>query len=281
MQGIEAARAATAHYDDPDVVIVGAGASGAAVAWSLAAAGFKVVCLEQGDWVNPQTLPPPPDRLGASPPHRLQRRPERARPCARTTRSTTTASTFSPLMFNAVGGSTIHWSAHFPRYHPSDFRVRSLDGVGDDWPLTYDELEPFYDLNDRMIGVAGLDRRPVPAAALAAPDAADPARAARRDDGARLRPARLALVAVRHRHHHGAVQRPAGLQQLRPVRPRLPDRRALQRRRDLLAAGAAARRRAADPLPRPRDHRGRAGPGARRPLLRRSRARSRSSAPRW
>jgi hypothetical protein len=45
-------------------------------------------------------------------------------------------------MFSAVGGCTIHWSAHFPRYHPSDFRVRSLDGVGDDWPLTYDELAP-------------------------------------------------------------------------------------------------------------------------------------------
>jgi choline dehydrogenase-like flavoprotein len=59
-------------------------------------------------------------------------------------------------MFNAVGGSTIHWSAHFPRFHPSDFRVRSLDGVADDWPLTYDEMEPYFDLNDREIGVAGL-----------------------------------------------------------------------------------------------------------------------------
>ena len=69
-------------------------------------------------------------------------------------------STFAPLMFNAVGGSTIHWSAHFPRYHPSDFRVRSLDGVGDDWPLTYEELEPFYDLSDRITGVAGITGDP-------------------------------------------------------------------------------------------------------------------------
>jgi choline dehydrogenase-like flavoprotein len=59
-------------------------------------------------------------------------------------------------MFNAVGGSTIHWSAHFPRYHPSDSRVRSLDGVADDWPLTYAELEPFNDQSDRSTGVAGL-----------------------------------------------------------------------------------------------------------------------------
>jgi choline dehydrogenase-like flavoprotein len=63
-------------------------------------------------------------------------------------------------MFNAVGGSTLHWSAHFPRFHPSDFRVRSLDGVGDDWPLTYEELEPYYDLNDRMIGVSGVNGDP-------------------------------------------------------------------------------------------------------------------------
>ena len=159
MQGIEAARAATAHYDDPDVVIVGAGASGAAVAWSLASAGFKVVTLEQGGWVNPQTLPhhqadweirrltdfnADPNVRGAIEDYPVNE----------------TASTFSPLMYNAVGGSTIHWSAHFPRYHPSDFRVRSLDGDGDDWPLTYDELEPFYDLNDRMIGIAGRNGDP-------------------------------------------------------------------------------------------------------------------------
>ena len=45
-------------------------------------------------------------------------------------------------MFNAVGGSTIHWSGHFPRFRPSDFRVRTLDGVADDWPLTYWDLGP-------------------------------------------------------------------------------------------------------------------------------------------
>jgi choline dehydrogenase-like flavoprotein len=70
------------------------------------------------------------------------------------------ASTFTPLMFNAVGGSTIHWSAHFPRYHPSDFKVKSLDGVGDDWPFDYFELEPWYELNDRMVGVAGVNGDP-------------------------------------------------------------------------------------------------------------------------
>ena len=45
------------HWTEPDVLIVGAGASGAAVAWRLAEAGFRVVCLDQGDWVDPAALP--------------------------------------------------------------------------------------------------------------------------------------------------------------------------------------------------------------------------------
>jgi choline dehydrogenase-like flavoprotein len=143
----------------PDVLIVGAGASGAAVAWSLAEAGFKVLCLEQGGWIRPRDMP---HRHLDWELHRLtdfnadpnvRRRPEDYP-------VNDAASAFSPLMFNAVGGSTIHWSAHFPRYHPSDFRVKSLDGVGDDWPLDYAALEPFYDLNDRMNGVAGVNGDP-------------------------------------------------------------------------------------------------------------------------
>jgi hypothetical protein len=39
--------------------------------------------------------------------------------------------------------------------------VRTLDGVADDWPLTYTQLEPFFDLNDRMMGIAGITGDPV------------------------------------------------------------------------------------------------------------------------
>ena len=69
-------------------------------------------------------------------------------------------SEISPLMFNAVGGSTIHWTAHAPRFHPSDFRVKTLDGVADDWPISYQDLEPFYDLNDEMMGCSGINGDP-------------------------------------------------------------------------------------------------------------------------
>jgi choline dehydrogenase-like flavoprotein len=151
--------AAGVHWETPDVLIVGAGASGAAVAWSLAESGFRVVCLEQGDWVPPESLPHGRDDWEL---HRLtdfNADPNlRQRPADYPVNASD--STFTPLMFNAVGGSTVHWSAHFPRYHPSDFCVRSLDGVGDDWPLSYQELEPFYDLSDRITGVAGLTGDP-------------------------------------------------------------------------------------------------------------------------
>jgi choline dehydrogenase-like flavoprotein len=151
--------AVSAHWDEPDVLIVGAGASGAAVAYSLTRAGWRVVCLEQGDWVAADDLPHGRDdwelhRLTDFNPDPNLRRSRADYPV------NDAGSTFTPLMFNAVGGSTIHWSAHFPRYHPSDFRVRSLDGVGEDWPLTYDELEPFYDLSDRVCGVSGLTGDP-------------------------------------------------------------------------------------------------------------------------
>ena len=54
--------------------------------------------------------------------------------------------------FNGVGGGTILYAGHFPRMHPSDFRVRTLDGVADDWPIDYRTLEPYYALNERDRG---------------------------------------------------------------------------------------------------------------------------------
>ena len=66
----------------------------------------------------------------------------------------------SPLMFSAVGGSTLIFAGAWPRMLPSDFRVRSLDGVADDWPLTYDELRPYYERTDREFGVSGMGGDP-------------------------------------------------------------------------------------------------------------------------
>ena len=54
-----------------------------------------------------------------------------------------------------VGGSTLRYMAISPRFHESDFRIRSLDGVGDDWPITYADLEPYYTRVEYELGVSG------------------------------------------------------------------------------------------------------------------------------
>jgi len=63
--------------------------------------------------------------------------------------------------YDAVGGGSVHWTANFPRIPLSDFRVRSLDGFADDWPIDYATLEPIFSVNDRMMGVASLAGDPV------------------------------------------------------------------------------------------------------------------------
>ncbi len=144
-----------------DVLVIGSGAAGAALTWRLTELGAKVVCLEQGDWIDPGTFPSA--RLDYEAQFlrgdfnfdpNVRGRPEDY--------PVITAGDDPPdvAMFNAVGGTTIHWQAHFPRFHPSDFRVRSLDGVAADWPITYDDLAPYYEINDRMMGVSGLHGDP-------------------------------------------------------------------------------------------------------------------------
>ena len=142
-----------------DVLIVGAGAAGAALAWSLAETRMNILCLEQGDWMDPSQYPTAGmdwevrrfGDFGLSP-------NSRGRPEDYPVNDS--ESPISASMFNAVGGSTILYAAHFPRFHPGDFKVRTLDGVADDWPMDYARLEPYYDLNARMMGVAGLSGDP-------------------------------------------------------------------------------------------------------------------------
>ena len=184
--------------DIADVLVIGGGASGAAFTWSLTQAGIKVVCLEQGGWVPQDAFPtsepdaqihwqtdfhPSPNVRGLPEDYPLNE----------------SETPISPLMFNAVGGSTIHWGSHIPRFHPSDFRLKTMDGVSDDWPLSYAELEPYYDQkrpDNRRFRVA---RRPSISSQGGAALPSFVYSPRRGVTGQGVRKARLALVVVRHR----------------------------------------------------------------------------------
>ena len=150
-----------AQDETVDFLIVGSGAAGGILAKELATAGHKVLVLEQGPWrraadfrhdeyatwINSDLLPAPGDF-----PQTFRRSPdETAQPAGQQ----------QPLIYSSgVGGSSVHFTANFWRFRPVDFQERSLlspiDGTGfDDWPVTYDELEPYYTRVDWEIGVSG------------------------------------------------------------------------------------------------------------------------------
>ncbi len=141
--------------DIVDVLIIGAGASGAAVAWSLAETRMRILCLEQGDWIKPTDFPTNGRDWEARRYGDFAILPnDRGRDTDYPINDDN--SIIKIANFNGVGGGTILFTAHYPRMHPSDFRVRTLDGVADDWPIDYWALEPYFAENDRITGVAGL-----------------------------------------------------------------------------------------------------------------------------
>src|ERR1700721_1012211 len=137
-----------------DAVVVGAGLAGGLTTAALARAGWRVVCIEQGDW---------PDYSKARADHpdfevtadRYWARDPNVRKGPADYPIDDSNSDISPLMWNGVGGGTVLYSAKWHRMTPSDFRVRSLDGVADDWPISYEQLEPWYVEAERQLGVSG------------------------------------------------------------------------------------------------------------------------------
>jgi gluconate 2-dehydrogenase alpha chain len=151
-----------------DVVLVGLGAAGGIAAFVLTSAGLDVVALEAGPRVDARSVAF--DEIGNDV-HDQLAQPKAAHE-APTWRSdhaaTATGSPWRVLMVNAVGGSTVHYPGLSARFQPWNFetRTRVIERYGRnaipvgstlaDWPLGYDELEPFYDAVEHEIGVSGV-----------------------------------------------------------------------------------------------------------------------------
>ena len=145
-----------AEADIVDVLVIGAGPSGAVVTHTAAAPGLSVICLEQGDWVNPSDFPANHPEWELLIQHDWAHDPN-VRKLPSDYPVDVSDSDMWPVMFNAVGGSSIYYGAEWPRLLPSDFRVKTLDGVADDWPISYNDLKPYHDEVDAFIGVSGVD----------------------------------------------------------------------------------------------------------------------------
>jgi choline dehydrogenase-like flavoprotein len=141
-----------------DVCIVGSGAAGGIMAKELSEGGAQVVLLEGGKRVDPAQF------LSHKWPYEMQFRGLRGEKQAMFYQGDVSKSiryedsdNVHADRIRVVGGRTVHWNAVTLRYAARDFREWSLAGVEDDWPLSYEELAPYYERVEEMIGVCGQD----------------------------------------------------------------------------------------------------------------------------
>ena len=147
-----------------DAIIIGSGAGGGMATYVLANAGLKVCLIEAGPMYDPKTdshqlkNPWESPRRGASTKFRpfgdfdgcywgweIEGEPYTQAP----------GTNWEWWRARMLGGRTNHWGRISLRFGPKDFKRKSIDGLGDDWPITYDDVKPYYDKIDSLLGVFG------------------------------------------------------------------------------------------------------------------------------
>lgn len=132
-----------------DAVVIGTGAGGSPILARLAKAGLKVIAIEAGSFLNSDEFAS--DERAQNYLYWLDERlTDGGDPVAFGKNNSGTG----------VGGSTLHWGAYVPRPQPVDFRIKTDFGVGEDWPLVYQDLVPYYEEVEGFIGVSGPEHYP-------------------------------------------------------------------------------------------------------------------------
>ncbi len=150
-----------------DVCIIGSGAAGGTAAKILTEGGLSVVMLEAGPPLNPEKdfkehvwpyqLPHRGAGVGGKASENFSEflAPNGSWDIEGEPYTTAAGSRFRWFRSRIVGGRTNHWGRIALRFAPVDFKSRSTDGMGDDWPITYDDVAPYYDKVESYIGVFG------------------------------------------------------------------------------------------------------------------------------
>ena len=148
-----------------DVIIVGSGAGGGMATKQLADAGFNVAVVEAGPFFDPKN----PEQMT-----QLKWPWESPRRGASTVRpfgdfdaayggweiegepyTHAEGTKFDWFRSHMLGGRTNHWGRISLRFGPKDFKHKDVDGHGDNWPISYEDVKPYYDKVDKLIGVFG------------------------------------------------------------------------------------------------------------------------------
>jgi choline dehydrogenase-like flavoprotein len=134
-----------AAQDEVDCVVIGLGAGGAPLLARLAQAGLKVVALEAGPWHNPEKDFATDERAQDFLFWNDERLAAGADPLAMGKNNSGTG----------VGGSTLHYTAYTPRPLPDDLHLKRDFGQGEDWPLEYSDLAPYFEEVEQFLGISG------------------------------------------------------------------------------------------------------------------------------
>ncbi|HVF88362.1 MAG TPA: NAD(P)-binding protein, partial [Pyrinomonadaceae bacterium] len=155
-----------------DALIIGSGAAGGMAAKHLTERGYSVLVLEAGPLVNPtldftmHKFPYEDMYRGFGPPGWKQRDQWMQDTASHYSRhfyvkdtehpyTTEPGKPFLWVRARIVGGKTLHWGRLSWRFSDLDFKCKTHDGFGDDWPISYAEIEPYYDKAETFIGVSG------------------------------------------------------------------------------------------------------------------------------